>query len=134
MLFRAEGPTFSVLICEDVWQGAPAALAKEQGADWALVLNASPYEIGKAQQREDLLQTLAKHLHLGFVYVNNVIGQDELVFDGQSLVVSPEAQLLFRGKACESELATVNLAARGQQYGHVELAPRLSVELRFMPL
>ena len=74
------------------------------------------------------MQTLAKHLHLGFVYVNQVIGQDELVFDGQSLVVSPDAQLLFRGKACERELATVNLAARGQQYGHVELTPRLSVE------
>lgn len=74
------------------------------------------------------MQTLAKHLHLGFVYVNQVIGQDELVFDGQSLVVSPDAQLLFRGKACERELATVNLAARGQHYGHVELTPRLSVE------
>ncbi|MDF3124453.1 NAD+ synthase [Rheinheimera sp. 1928-s] len=126
--FELKGQRFAVLICEDVWQGSPAALAKEQGADWALVLNASPYEIGKATRREELLQTLAKHLHLGFVYVNNVIGQDELVFDGQSLVVSPDAQLLFRGKACEPELATVNLAARGQHYGHIELAPRLSVE------
>jgi len=126
--FELKGQRFAVLICEDVWQGAPAALAKEQGADWALVLNASPYEIGKAAQREELLHTLAKHLHLGFVYVNQVIGQDELVFDGQSLVVSPQGQLLFRGKACLPELATVNLAARGQQYGHTELTPPLSVE------
>lgn len=99
LTFDVKGQTFSVLICEDVWQGFPAAAAKAAGADWALVLNASPYEMGKIAQRQQLLGTLAKRLQLGFVYVNQVQGQDELVFDGSSLLVQPTGDIAWQAPA-----------------------------------
>lgn len=101
LVFSFHQQQFAVLICEDVWHGEPAAAAKAAGADWALVLNASPYELGKRQQREHLLQTLASRLQLGFVYVNQVQGQDELVFDGSSMIVSPQGDVVLRAPAFE---------------------------------
>lgn len=98
-LFRCKGRSLAVLICEDVWQQGPAAQARAAGAEWALVLNASPYELGKRQQRLDLLQQSATELGLGFVYVNQMQGQDELVFDGSSMVVTPTGELGFAAPA-----------------------------------
>lgn len=109
--FELKGQRFAVLICEDVWHSAPAEKAKASGASWAFVLNASPYEIGKPAQREQLLTHLATRLDMGFVYVNHVIGQDELVFDGQSLIVCPKGTLLFRGALAEPELYTHTLSS-----------------------
>lgn len=108
-IFEFHQQRFAVLICEDVWQGEPAAAAKAAGADWALVLNASPYEIGKRQQRKQLLQTLALRLHLGFVYVNQVQGQDELVFDGSSMIVSPQGEVALQAPAFEPALCSALL-------------------------
>lgn len=98
-VFTVKNQSFAVLICEDVWHGHPAAAAKAAGADWALVLNASPYETGKIKQRQHLLSTLAQRLHLGFVYVNQAQGQDELVFDGSSMLVDPSGSLVLQAPA-----------------------------------
>ncbi|MFC4655558.1 NAD+ synthase [Rheinheimera marina] len=126
--FQLKGQTFAVLICEDIWHGGPAALAKSEGAEWALVLNASPYCVGKPAQREQILTTLAKRLKLGFVYVNQVMGQDELMFDGQSLVVSPSAEVLFRGANAEAELHTQELLPRDTLYPQPQPRAALSLE------
>jgi len=126
--FELKGQTFAVLICEDIWHGGPAALAKSEGANWALVLNASPYQIGKAEQREHILTTLAKRLKLGFVYVNYAKGQDELIFDGQSLVISPDAELLFRGAVAQAQLHNQVLLPAGSGYPNASLAARPSLE------
>ncbi len=114
-VFELNQQKFAVLICEDVWHGEPAAAAKAAGADWALVLNASPYEIGKKAQREHLLTTLAKRLQLGFVYVNQMQGQDELVFDGSSLIVCPQGEIALAAPAFETGIYSAQL--RHQQQG-----------------
>ncbi|MCT6698583.1 NAD+ synthase [Rheinheimera sp. 4Y26] len=107
--FTIKNQTFAVLICEDVWHGHPAAAAKAAGADWALVLNASPYETGKIAQRQHLLSTLAERLHLGFVYVNQAQGQDELVFDGSSMLVNPDGKLALQAPAFERDIYRAEL-------------------------
>ncbi|WP_306522438.1 NAD+ synthase [Rheinheimera sp.] len=107
--FTVKNQTFAVLICEDVWHGHPAAAAKAAGADWALVLNASPYETGKIAQRQHLLTTLAERLNLGFVYVNQAQGQDELVFDGSSMLVNPTGELVLQAPAFERDIYRAQL-------------------------
>lgn len=107
--FTLKNQTFAVLICEDVWHGHPAAAAKAAGADWALVLNASPYETGKIAQRQHLLTTLAERLHLGFVYVNQAQGQDELVFDGSSMLVNPDGKLALQAPAFARDIYRAEL-------------------------
>ena len=108
-VFTIKNQTFAVLICEDVWHGHPAAAAKAAGADWALVLNASPYETGKIAQRQHLLTTLAERLSLGFVYVNQAQGQDELVFDGSSMLVDPDGKLVLQAPAFARDIYRVEL-------------------------
>ena len=128
LVFELNQQKFAVLICEDVWHGEPAAAAKAAGADWALVLNASPYELGKKAQREHLLTTLAKRLQLGFVYVNQMQGQDELVFDGSSLIVSPTGDIGLSAPAFKTGIYSAELRHQhsGWQVRHhhaVEVLP-----------
>lgn len=111
--FELKHQTFAVLICEDVWHGHPAAAAKAAGADWALVLNASPYETGKIAQRQHLLTTLAERLNLGFIYVNQAQGQDELVFDGSSMLVNPAGELVLQAPAFERDIYRAELSKKG---------------------
>lgn len=106
---------FAVLICEDIWQTEPAAAAAAAGADWALVLNASPYEIGKIAQRHTLLTGRARELNLGIVYVNQVMGQDELVFDGSSCVVDTQGQLQWQAPAFVADTYRLQLPAKPSQ-------------------
>ncbi len=131
LVIEIHGQKLAVLICEDVWQGYPVADAKDAGADWALVLNASPYEIGKREQRQELLQNLAKHLRIGFVYVNQMQGQDELVFDGSSMIVSPTGDIAFQAPAFESGVyqATLRHQSQGWAVEHAYAAtPPQSME------
>lgn len=129
--FELKQQSFAVLICEDVWHGHPAAAAKAAGADWALVLNASPYDTGKIAQRQHLLTTLAERLNLGFIYVNQAQGQDELVFDGSSMVVSPAGELVLQAPAFERDIYRAELSKNGPKVvaqHQLNLAAPLSFE------
>lgn len=131
LLIEIHGQKLAILICEDVWQGYPVADAKAAGADWALVLNASPYEMGKREQRQHLLQNLAQHLRLGFVYVNQMQGQDELVFDGSSMIVTPDGNIALQAPAFETGVfqATLRKQTSGWTVEHAYgAASELSVE------
>lgn len=81
------GISVGVLICEDVWNMAPIQQAARHGAQLILVTNASPFEITKHEQRQQLLAKRAKTVRLPIVYVNCVGGQDEVLFDGGSMTV-----------------------------------------------
>jgi NAD+ synthase (glutamine-hydrolysing) len=81
-----KGVRLGLLVCEDLWQPEPAALAKQAGAEVLLSLHASPYEVGKWHQRYAVLTQRFAETQLSIVYVNQVGGQDGLVFDGRSLV------------------------------------------------
>ncbi len=92
------GVRTAILICEDIWKDAPIQQAQQQGAELALVLNASPFRQNKAKERLALLQRQASRTNMTIAYANLVGGQDELVFDGHSLVVNKNAELCFQAE------------------------------------
>ena len=101
------GFRIGMLVCEDLWEPEPAQLARSQGAEILLVLNASPYELHKQAAREDIARRRAADVGLPIVYVNQVGGQDELVFDGQSFVTDAAGQVVLRAPAFEEALEIV---------------------------
>lgn len=94
-------------ICEDVWEDAPTAVAKQKGAKLLINLSASPYHVGKQLEREALLAQRAWQGDMPVVYCNLVGGQDELVFDGASMVVSAKGELIARSPAYVESLNCV---------------------------
>ena len=97
-IFELDGSRFGVLICEDIWQaGGPVAALKGQNLDAVLVLNGSPFEIGKEQARRELVRGLALELDAAAIYVNLYGGQDDLVFDGKSLAWSADGRVFSVG-------------------------------------
>lgn len=98
------GVKFGVSICEDLWHPGPMAAAKTAGAQIMLNLNASPYHLGKHQERESVLRTRVAEAPMPIVYVNLVGGQDELVFDGGSMVMNAEGRIVAREVAFETGL------------------------------
>lgn len=103
--------TFGVEICEDAWyaNGPHTIEALVGGAQLVIDINSSPFHHGKWRSRERMLCTRASDNTCAFVYLNAVGGQDELVFDGHSLVVGPTGDVVFRCKAFEEQLAIVDL-------------------------
>lgn len=98
---------FGINICEDIWrQSAQETL---HGAKLIINISASPYHAGKVVLRERILKTQAKSANAFVVYVNLVGGQDELVFDGQSMVIDNRARLIVRAKAFQEDLLFVDL-------------------------
>lgn len=109
-LFDFAGDIVGVNICEDIWYPAgPPQWQALAGAELLLNLSASPYHRGKGQARERMLATRAADNVAIVAYCNLVGGQDELVFDGWSLVFDPDGNLLARGPAFEEALLLVDL-------------------------
>jgi NAD+ synthase (glutamine-hydrolysing) len=98
-------------ICEDIWSkdGSPLAREVKSGGKCIFSINASPYHAGKSAEREAVIRSQAKKHGVPVVYVNLVGGQDELVFDGQSLVVDEKGAIVGRGQAFKEELFCVDL-------------------------
>ncbi len=107
---RVHGVDVAIAICEDIWQeGGPVAVAREAGAGLLLVINGSPYERNKDDVRLELVRRRVAGAGCTMAYVNMVGGQDELVFDGDSLVVDAGGAVLARARQFEEELLVVDL-------------------------
>jgi NAD+ synthase (glutamine-hydrolysing) len=101
----------AVAICEDLWQdGGPVAVTRGANASLLAVPNASPYEQGKDDTRLELCQRRAREAGAALAYANLVGGQDELVFDGDSILVSATGDLLARGPQFEEGLVVTDLS------------------------
>lgn len=110
LLLRLNNSTIAIAICEDLWQsGGPVTWARENQADLLLVMNASPYERDKDDARLKLCQLRAVEAGCDLAYVNLIGGQDELVFDGDSMVVDKHGNLLARAPQFEPTLLTIDL-------------------------
>lgn len=112
-VFNFKGFKFGLTICEDIWFTAPAALAADSGAEVLLNLNASPFRQGKSATRELQVKQRALENSLPIVYVNQVGGQDELVFDGASFVVSAQGERVVRAPAWRKGLYPVEVSRIG---------------------
>ncbi|MFC3284183.1 NAD+ synthase [Litchfieldella rifensis] len=93
LVFKHKGVRLGILICEDLWKEAPIRAAREAGADILITLNASPYHQDKPAERLQLLSERATQVKRPLVYVNQIGGQDDLVFDGGSVVVDAQGHL-----------------------------------------
>jgi NAD+ synthase (glutamine-hydrolysing) len=101
-----------VNICEDIWYpGGPMMVQTLAGAEVIINISASPYYAGKGRDRERMLATRAEDNAAALAYVNLVGGQDELVFDGDSLVIDERGQVIARGKVFEEDLIIADINA-----------------------
>ena len=153
VLVRAFGVDIAVAICEDLWQeGGPVSQVKANGAGLLVVLNGSPYERDKDDVRLELVTRRAREAAATLAYVNMVGGQDELVFEGDSIIVNENGDVIARGKQFEADvlIADLDLPASGsikvlptgesvleltgsKVHDHVVTIPRI-VEPRLDPL
>ncbi len=112
-LFELDGIVFGVSVCEDIWY--PAGPPEEQaaaGAELLLNISASPYHMGKIQDRERMLCTRAADNVAVVAFCNQVGGQDELVFDGGSVVIDERGQVVARGQAFEEDFVVADVDIR----------------------
>ncbi|MBI6191900.1 NAD+ synthase [Providencia rettgeri] len=102
-----KGYQLGLLICEDIWYDEPVDAVKGAGAEILLTINASPYDIHKEHIRTDLLVEHCKRTHMPIVYLNQVGGQDELVFDGGSKVIANKGKQIFKLAEFKEQVITV---------------------------
>ncbi len=107
LVFSCRHVKFGVTICEDLWQPAAAHLARQAGAQILLNLNASPFHVGKADLRDQVIRERVDENDIPVVYVNLIGGQDELVFDGQSFAMDHRGEVVTRLGAFEESLGAV---------------------------
>jgi NAD+ synthase (glutamine-hydrolysing) len=129
-VITVRGVPVGITICEDIWQEGPVRQAAAAGARLLVNLNASPYHAGKGFEREVLLEQRASENGLPVVYVNLVGGQDELVFDGGSLVLDAQGRVVQRAPSCVEGLypADFSLDADSVMPLPGECAPHLDTE------
>jgi NAD+ synthase/NAD+ synthase (glutamine-hydrolysing) len=118
LLVVVDGLRLAVTICEDIWNDeafwprplySVDPLADHPDFDVLVNLSASPFSVGKQKLRESMLSSLTSKRRVGAVYVNQVGANDELIFDGRSVLISPDGKILARAKAFEEELVIGDL-------------------------
>ncbi|WP_066936338.1 NAD+ synthase [Microtetraspora fusca] len=109
-IVRVRGVDVAIAVCEDLWQdGGPVSAVAQAGAGLLVVPNASPYEVEKDDVRLELVERRAREAGCALAYVNQVGGQDELVFDGDSIVVDASGALIARASQFKEELLVTDL-------------------------
>jgi NAD+ synthase (glutamine-hydrolysing) len=122
------GLRVGLLICEDAWFDEPAAAAKAAGAQVLAVINASPFHLGKAEEREARMIERAQAVGLPIVYAHLVGAQDEVVFDGASFAVDARGVVCARAASFVEELLLVDVATDGSVAGPVQPLPALEAQ------
>lgn len=136
--FEFNGQKLGILICEDMWYPNVAVHLKDAGAELFIIPNGSPFEVTKDETRVDIARKRIQETGLPIVYVNQVGGQDELVFDGASFVMGTDGDILFQapefeegvynitldGSTVSSEASTENLSGAEELYGALKLGLR----------
>jgi NAD+ synthase (glutamine-hydrolysing) len=111
LIFNVNGAACGVNICEDIWRGnGPLKHQAKAGAGLIVTLNSSPYHIGKIGEREAVIKKAARSNRVSIAYANLVGGQDELVFDGCSMIVDDKGRIIARAAAFEEELLVCDMS------------------------
>ncbi len=110
LLFEMGGASIGLNICEDIWYpDEPIGAQVAAGANLILNISSSPYRVRRTKTREEMLETRARDYLTPVAYVNMVGGQDELVFDGNSLIYDEHGNLLARGKSFEEDMVVADV-------------------------
>jgi NAD+ synthase (glutamine-hydrolysing) len=112
---RIKGVKAALSICEDIWQYEPMLQAKRDGANIMLNINASPFHIDKMGERKGLLQERCREGDMPIIYVNQVGGQDELVFDGGSMAMSADGEVQVQSECYVEALTPVEISVESGQ-------------------
>lgn len=129
-----KGHTIGLLICEDVWQADCVQQSKTKGAEAIIVLNASPFHINKHAERLEILKSHARQFELPIMYLNMIGGQDELVFDGDSLAVNKDAELVARAQVFEADTIDIVLDGNDISSQHIVAAEESSEAVTYKAL
>ena len=109
-VYKISGTQVGVNICEDIWYATgPAVVQRAAGAELIVNINGSPFHAGKRAFREKMLATRAADNGLFVAYVNLVGGQDELVFDGASIILGPDGEVITEARQFEEQLLIADL-------------------------
>jgi NAD+ synthase (glutamine-hydrolysing) len=110
---------FSVNICEDIWKEAYTNQLRDKDLDFVINISASPFHLGKFLERENILSRTALRAQAYVFYCNLVGGQDELVFDGASMVISPQGKLISYAKRFYQDLLTFTVGKKSHPTKHI---------------
>ena len=105
--FSFRGIEIGIPICEDIWEKDVCDKLKKQGCELIISPNGSPFDKYKINQRKKIIEERVLQTKTALIYVNQVGGQDELVFDGNSLVFNPDKELIFEAPAWEENLKVI---------------------------
>jgi len=132
-VFVINGVVVGVNICEDIWypDGPARVQALVGGADLILNINASPFQLGKGHHREKMLVARARQNGIPVSYTNMVGGQDELVFDGNSMIVNEAGEVIVRGKAFEEDFLVTDLRLDASKTSQASLKAKVRAREKF---
>ena len=116
LIFEHAGHKFAVLICEDIWVEKNTQQLAQLGVETILVLNASPYEAGKPQIRQEMVSQLGQKNNIRIIYVNQVGGQDDLIFDGASTVINANGEIAAQAQLTAEQLLIAEYHAEQKAY------------------
>ena len=131
-VFRINGISVGLTICEDIWGAGPTSAARAAGAECIISINGSPFELNSQHRREQTVRTRNSESGVPLVYLNMVGGQDELVFDGGSFAMQADGQLAYRAPPFEERLDCIqlNASAAGVEVQAAEVFAGLSDDER----
>lgn len=120
--FHFKGTTLGLMICEDMWYPDIAAKMEDMGAEMLIVSNGSPFSIDNSFNRMDIAKARVKETGLPLIYVNQVGGQDELVFDGASFVMDDSGEVIVQLSAFEENICHFDQAQRVEKSDQIPSA------------
>ncbi len=126
-VFDVQGVKCGVTICEDVWSEEPVKLSKQAGAEVIININASPFHVNKIQQREQEVLSRVSENKVPILYLNQVGGQDELVFDGSSFVVQSDGEKVSQAKFCQQDKLLIGVDQKNKK-----LSSLLKSQIRYV--
>ncbi len=121
-VFDAGGLKVGLLICEDAWFEAPAKDAKDAGAELLVVINASPFHVGKGGEREQMMTRRVHAVGLPLIYAHLVGGQDEIVFEGRSFALQADGTLAGRANSFKEHLFDITVKNASKNASNVPVA------------
>ena len=115
-IFDFRGIKMGVPICEDIWTNNVCNKLKKQGCEIIISPNGSPFDKYKINQRKKVIEDRISEVRLPFVYVNQVGGQDELVFDGSSLIMNADKEIIYRSPQWEEDRAIIEFDQKEKKF------------------
>ena len=118
-VFEFRGIKLGIPICEDIWQDNVCLGLKNQGCELIISPNGSPFDKYKINQRKTIIVDRVSETGLPFVYINQVGGQDELVFDGSSLIMNGDKEIIYEAPPWQENTALIELNEKEKKFNNL---------------